>query len=275
MRLPRIFFAVVLIAAVGGAAFGCGSSGVPETEYQALQTQLTAAQQAAADARDQVSELQQDLVAAQAETAQFQAQLADATSNQIDPTEYAALQQQYDDAAAEVDSLTAQLANAQDSYAAATAQIDAYTTQVADLQQQIDELSTPTPTVTETPLPLTTDNIKAALWKLINQERAVAGVVQLQEGTHLLQWTAQHVQQMATAHHTTIYTDAAVGTQAAMMAVGYRAVDEVAQATITTWKISLAWFEDQVLSPSASYGAVAVLQSGDIFYISFMSSNYP
>ncbi len=274
MRIPRIFLAALMLAVVGAAVLGCGgTTGVSEADYQALQTKLDTAQQSLADAQDQVSQLQQDLLAARAEAGTLKTQLADAAAGQIDPADYSALQQQYQSSQAQVDSLTAQLANASKSYDAAQAEIDDYVTQIADLQQQIDELSAPA--TTEPPVPLTEGSIQTVLWDRVNQERAAAGVSQLTTGQHLVQWSAQHVQQMDTAHHTTTFTDATIPVQAAYMAVGYQEVYELVDAVIYTWKISPQWYSDQILQPNVSYGGLSVLESGEVFYISFMASNYP
>jgi small-conductance mechanosensitive channel len=274
MRLPRVLLIVLMIAVVGFAAFGCGGpTGVPETDYQALQSKLDTAQQSLSDSQAQVTKLQQDLAAAQADSTRLQGQLAEATSNQTDSAALAQLQQQYQASSAQVDALTAQLADASNNYDAAKAQIDSYVAQIADLQQQIDELSaTPTPLPT---LALTAANIQSALWNRINQERTAAGVSQLTVGTNLVQWTAQHVQQMVAVQHTTTYTDSAVGIQAVNMAIGYLSVSEVVDATILFWKIYPAWYSQNILAPYAAYGSLSVAQSGGVFYISFMASDFP
>lgn len=274
MRIPRVFLAVLLIAVMAVAAAGCGgTTGVPQADYQALQTKLTTAQQSLTDSQAQVTKLQGDLSAAQAETASLQTQLKQATANQTSAADLAQLQQQYQDASARVDSLTSQLANVTATYNATKAQVDGYVAQIADLQQQIDQLSTATPTAT--PLPLTADNVKTAVWNRINNERAQAGLGQLQLGNNLQGYANQHVQQMASAHHTTTYTDAVVGVQAAYMAVGYLGVNELVDATFTFWQVTPSWYNSVILEPNVTYGAVAVLQAGNIFYISFMASNYP
>ena len=277
MRMPRIFLAALMIAVVGAAAFGCGgTTGISQADYQALQSKLDAAQQSLTDSQAQVTKLQQDLSDAQAETAKLQAQLADAASGQIDPVKYDALQQQYQASRDQVDSLSAQLADLTDSYNATRAQMDGYVSQIADLQQQIQELSaTPTPTPTETPLPLTAANVKTVLWNRINQERNAAGYGSLEPGYNLVKFSDQHVQQMAAAKHTTIYTDSQVGIQAAYQAIGYLSVYELVDATILYWKISPTWYASVILAPNVTYGSLSVLESGSAFYISFMASNYP
>ena len=272
MRIPRVFFAVLLIAVVAVAAAGCsGTTGVPQSDYQALQSKLTTAQQSLSDAQDQVTKLQGDLSAARDQSAKLQDQLTQATANQTAAADLAALQQQYQDAAARVDSLTSQLAALTDTYNATKAQISGYVAQIADLQQQLDGQSTPT----ATSLPLTADNIETALWNRINDERALAGVAKLEPGTNLQKYADAHVYQMAQVHKITTYTDAIVGNQAASMAIGYQELNELVEATITYWKVTPAWFTSVFLSPAISYGAVGVLQQGTIFYISFMASNYP
>ena len=276
MRTLRIFVLAMVLLIAGLSAIGCGSSGISEVEYQAVQAQLQTAQKSAADALAQVTQLQQDLAAAQAETADLQTQLdaaldEAASGAQSGDTAYAALKQQYDAALAQVDLLNSQIDGVQDDFAAAQAQIDAYAAQVADLQQQVADLA---PTPTPEPIPLTVENVKTAVWDRIALERVQGFVPQLQFGRNLQAWADQHVIQMQAAHKITIYTDAVVGTQAAMQAIGYDSVEELVNATFMYWQISQPWFEDQILSPGATYGAVAVAQSGNIFYISFMSSNY-
>ncbi len=273
MRVTRVFLVVLMIAMVGFAVLGCGSTGISESDYQTLQSKLDTAQQSLSDSRAQVQDLQQQLSDAQAETARLQGELADATSNQIDPADFSKLQQQYQTSQEQVNSLTSQLADATDSYNAAQTQIKGYVAQITNLQQQIDDLSAPVPT--ETPLALTEANIKSVLWDRINQERAAAGVTQLAVGQHLVEWSAQHVLQMNTAHRTTTYTDATIPVQAAFMAIGYQDVYELVDAAIYFWKISPQWYSDQVLQPDVTYGGLSVLESGEAFYISFMASNYP
>jgi len=275
MRMLRAVVLVILLVAAGLSVLGCGGgvTGVPETEYQALQAQYQAAEQDLADSQAQVTQLQQMLDDAQAQAQTLQAQLTEAQNNaQAGGTDYATLKQQYDNATTQIDTLNVQLNAASADYAALQDQVDSYAAQISDLQQQVAELSAPPDT---TPLPLTEANIKNAVWDRINLERVQGFVSQLQPGKNIQQWADQHVLQMADAHKVTTYTDAQVGTQAAMMAIGYQSLDELVNATFTYWKISPAWFEDQVLSTGASYGGVAVLQQGVVFYISFMSSNYP
>ena len=274
MRMPRIFLLVLLLGVVGVSVLGCsGAAGVSETEYQALQTKLDAARPAVTDAQGKVTQLQQQLATAQADNGKLQIQVAEAAANQTDSALLTKLQQQYRDSQAQVDSLTAQLADLNDSYNATRAQADVYAARIADLQKQIDELSANT--TTTTPLPLTADNIQTALWARINNERAGAGVSHLQPGNNLQGWADQHVQQMAAAHRTTTYTDATVGVQAANMAIGYQSVSELVDAAILYWKISPSWYSSVILATGVNYGAVAVLQSGSVFYISFMASDYP
>lgn len=274
MRIPRVFFAVLMVVVVGVGAFGCsGATGVPQTEYQSLQSKLTAAQKSLTDAQSKVTQLQGDLDAARAENTKLQGQLTNAAANQTDTSGLAQLQQQYQDAAAKVEALTSQLADLSATYNATKAQVDGYVARIADLQQQLDQLSTPTPTPTA--LPLTADNVETALWNRINDERAAVGLAKLLPGSNLEQYAAANVNEMAQLHHTTTYTGASVGNQAANMAVGYLGVNELVDATISYWKISPAWFTSIFLSPATVYGAVGVLQSGDIFYISFMASDYP
>lgn len=276
MRIPRVFFVVLMVLVVGVGALGCvGAAAVSQSDSQSLQSKLAAAQQSLADAQSRVTQLQGDLDAARADSANLQAQLADVAANQTGAVDLAQLRQQYQDAAAQVDSLTSQLADLGATYNATKAQADAYAARIADLQQQVAQLSAATPTPTPTALPLTADNIETALWNRINDERAAVGVAKLQPGSTLAKYAASHVEQMAQVHHTTTYTDVIVGNQAASMAIGYLGVNELVDATISYWKISTAWFTSVFLEPAATFGAVGVLQSGDIFYISFMAANYP
>lgn len=269
MRTLRIFVLVMILVVIGLSVFGCGGGGVSEVDYQAVQAQLQTAQKSAADALAEVTQLQQDLDAAQAEAADLQAQLdAAAGGAQSGDAAYAALKQQYDNATAQIDTLNAQVTTAAADYADAQVQIDAYAVQVADLQQQVADLTSPEP------LPLTAGNVKDAIWDRINLERVQGFVPQLQLGKNIQSWVDQHVLQMQMANKITIYTDAQVGTQAAMQAIGYQTIEELVNATFTYWKLSSQWFEDQILAPEARYGAVAVAQAGNIFYISFMSYNF-
>ena len=122
---------------------------------------------------------------------------------------------------------------------------------------------------------ITVESIAQALFDLINQERIAHGLNALEPGHNLEDWALINSQKMAFSKELEYYTDTWVPFQRVFIATGYGSLDRLVNAAMTTWQSHALFYAENILNEDALYGAVRVVELGDIYYISFMGSNFP
>lgn len=114
-------------------------------------------------------------------------------------------------------------------------------------------------------------DVEQLLFNMINQERTQNGLKELAWGRNLYDYAIQNNHNMAAnqSHERSSYTS----WQAVSWATGYRTSADMAGAVMTIWKNELQ-YQQNFFNVVAVYGAVAVYQSGDIYYVTFIASQF-
>jgi uncharacterized protein YkwD len=257
MKNIRIVCTVLLGLIVAAGAISCGQGDLQE-KYDILEQQL-------ADANAQLAAQQGKLLEAQTLEMQYE-ELS---------TQYEELKEQNDDNLDELESLEAQLEEIGDEIDTLTGENEAKDSQIADLVAQYDELKAQYDILVGLDSEITEENIEQALFDLINQERKSHGLNELVTGTNLVNWSQTNSQDMSVSKREEYYDIQQVPFQRVYIAAGYSSLDRVLNAAMTIWKSHALSYEENILNEDAVYGAVGVVELGDIYYITFMASNYP
>lgn len=251
--ISLVLSAVIILA----GAVSCGQGDIQE-QYDILLEQYN-------EANEQIGELQSKLYDAQA--------LQDA---------YDELSEVYDelleDNSANIDEIAllgAQITALDDEIEALNAEIEDLINELADLTFEYDTLKAQYDTLVGLAAEVNEANIEQALFELINQERLSHGLNALTTGHNLYDWALINCQNMAVSKELEVYTGQAVPFQRAFIAAGYSSLDRLVNAAMIIWQSHALSYQENVLDEEAIYGAVRVLKSGEIYYITFMASNYP
>ena len=257
MKIIKALSVIVVGVLIMGGAASCGQGDLQE-QIDILKTQL-------ADANSQVAELQQKLFEAQALESQY-----DTLKDQ-----YADLQTENEANLASIDTMGATIEQLDMQVNQLTGTNAAHVAEIAELQQEYDSLKAQYDLLLGLEAGISVDNIEQALFELINQERISHGLNALQPGHNLSDWALINSQRMAVSKEFEYYDDTWVPFQRVFIAAGYSSLDSLVNGAMTTWKSHALFYQEKVLSEDAIYGAVRAVQSGDIYYITFMASNYP
>ncbi|MCJ7605144.1 MAG: hypothetical protein MUO19_03815 [Dehalococcoidales bacterium] len=254
-KAMTISFVSLVILAVLLGAVSC-SQGISEMDYQAVQDEL-------AGAKSLVTGLQDEIASAQKAVLENTEQMVDLNQLYTASVEkLASLEDQY----AELSALNEDIQT----------QIEAYQSEITDLESQLLEaMATPPEPPRETVVPITEEGIEQALLARISQERVNAGLNELLPGTNLPDWADQNSQAMSVAKRTLEFADFLVPFQAAFIAGGYGTVDRIVNGAMLIWQSNAVTYNGNFLGPAALYGAVAIVKAGDIYYITFLASNFP
>ncbi len=257
MKKAKIISIIIIGILIVGGAVSC-SQGDLQDQVDILKAQLT-------EANDKLAESQEKA---------FQAQiLAD---------QYDELESQYDSLKAQDDanlegiaSLEVTISIQDDEIAILTNTNEALAGEIADLQLEYDSLKAQYDLLVGMETGITEEDIEQALFDLINQERISYGLDALEIGHNLEDWSLINCQNMAFSKESEYYTDSWIPFQRVFLAAGYSSLDRLVNAAMMTWQSHRLSYETNVLSDEAIYGAVRVVKSGDIYYITFMASNFP
>jgi outer membrane murein-binding lipoprotein Lpp len=254
----KIIVSIVLLGIIVLAGMvSCGQGDIQE-KYDILAAQY-------AEANNQLAELQEKMYEAQILQTQF-----DELSAQYD-----ALQNQNDASLDIIASLGAEVEELGDEIDALNADIEAKTSELADWIFQYDELKAEYDALVGQGMEITEENIELALFDLINQERISNGLNALNIGHNLEAWSLINSQRMAYSKEYEYYVDYWVPFQKIFIAVGYNSLDGVVNAAMKLWQSNALSYEENILNEDALYGAISAVKSGDIYYITFMASNFP
>jgi uncharacterized protein YkwD len=155
-------------------------------------------------------------------------------------------------------------------YAALENNFQVLTAEQEKLRQDYDLLKHDYDLLTTTNI--STGDVEQAIFSLINQERSRNGLGELAWGKNLYLYAIANDQNMADSRSEEYSTYASW--QDIYWATGYPSVGDITDATMTIWK-NRDKFQANFLNVIPGYGAVAVYQSGDIYYITYIASQFP
>ena len=178
--------------------------------------------------------------------------------------EYESLQAKFDDLSTEYENLGKQLDAVRDEYE--TLQV-----QYEDLLAEYDVLRAQYDIVIEEPAVITEEDVEQALFNLVNKDRIDSGLDEQLWGIYVYKWARANSTSMATNRRIE-YSDYA-SWQEVEWATGYDTTDEMAEAVMTMWR-NTRNYERTFLNINATYGAVAVYKSEEIYYITYIASNF-
>ena len=261
--IGKIGILLVLGIVIIMGSLSCGG-GISQEKYDAALFEL-------ADTQDEVADLQAKLTEAEVLASQY------LETN----TRYEELQEKYDasvvaeaEAAEALEALGTQYADVTEEFEGLQKQITSNQNTIAVLQNenaqlraQLDEPVVPLPEIT-------VENVEQALFDHINQVRADADLSILQWGKNLSTFAQTNNRVMMVSKVLEQYEEHWVPYQLAFIATGYDTVDALVSATMKIWQNRTLQYQDNILADDAIYGVVRVERSGDIFYITFMASNY-
>ncbi|MGD9143694.1 MAG: CAP domain-containing protein [Dehalococcoidia bacterium] len=231
------------------------------------------------DLQEQVDILTADLVVANEQLAALQQKLvgAEIVEGQYDElsAEYDDLKDQNDANLEEMESLGVTIESLGDEITELTNTNDAQAAQIETLQTEYDSLKAQYDLLLNLEADITEENIANALFDLINQERIAHGLNALDPGHNLEEWSLSNCQAMAVSKKFETYSVNYVPFQRVFIAAGYSSLDRIVNAVMMTWQSHPLSYNENILNEDALYGAVSVVESGGIYYITYMASDYP
>ena len=257
MKNVKILGIIIIGILIMGSAASC-SQGDLQERNDILLAQLT-------DANAQLAELQQRL---------FEAQILEDQYDELN-TLYDNLKAQNDANLDEIESLGITIDTLGDEIDVLTNSNEAQAGEIAELTLEYNSLKAQYNLLVGLESGISEENIAQALFDLIKQERISYGLNALETGHNLEDWSLINSQNMAFSKEIEYYTDSWVPFQRVFIAAGYSSLDRVVNAAMITWKSHALFYEENILSEDAVYGAVSVAQLGDIYYITYMASNFP
>ncbi|HEY97707.1 MAG TPA: hypothetical protein G4O16_05945 [Dehalococcoidia bacterium] len=260
--MKNIIIGIVLLSILVLAGLSsCGQDDL-QAEYDILVAQYE-------EAHAQLVQLQDDLAAAQLLQAQCDSQ-------------YDALVVQYDELSeqnttnlGEIATMEARIDELESELAQLAEEIDIKINELADCAYDYDVLKAQYDAMVGAAAEVNEENIEQALFDLINQVRVASGLNELQIGPNLVNWALVNCQNMVVSKQLEQYTTHAVPFQRAFMATGYSSLDRLVNAAMTIWQAHVLSYEDNILAEDAAYGAVRVIKSDNIYYITFLASQFP
>ncbi|MDD4860184.1 MAG: CAP domain-containing protein [Dehalococcoidales bacterium] len=273
-KITRIILLSVISGIILLNIIGCTPS-VPQSQYDAAMNELNTA-------KSQMAELQGELNESAAQIAALQQKLNQTSA--IDgqykdlSAQYAALQKQQEARITEIQILKTQLTDLntrfeqlQGQNTARNNELQALKSEYDGLNKQFQELQKQYDVVVQGTALLNEEEISQRIFDLINQERVDNGVPELQWGVNLYSWANQNSQEMA-AQGKYVYSGAGAIWQDVFMAVRYGTVEQIANAVLTIWSVNDYSYKYNIINAQSIYGAVATYKSGDIYYITYISS---
>jgi uncharacterized protein YkwD len=257
MKIIKVLSIIIIGVLILGVTVSCGQDDLQE-QIDILTTQLT-------DANSQVADLQQKLFEAQTLESQY-----DALEDQ-----YADLQAKNEGNLEQIDTLGDTIEQLDMQVNQLTGTNAAQVAEIAEIHQEYDSLKAQYDLLLGLEAGISVESIEQALFELINQERISYGLNALQPGTNLRDWALANCQAMAVSKEFEYYEKTWVPFQRVFIAAGYSSLDTLVNGAMMTWQSHALFYQDNVLDEDALYGTVRAVQSGNIYYITFLASNYP
>jgi len=226
------------------------ASGISQEEYDSVKNELNAI-------KSELAALQGQL--AESEALQAQNEELSNKHNTV-KGEYEAVQAEYDKLSDNYDSLQSEYEAMQDKYDELSADYDALSEQgeVIEEEEEVVEIAE--------------EDVEMAILDLINQDRLDNGLDEFIWGPNLHKHAKKNSEYMATNKILQL-SDYTPSWQEVYWATGYGTEKEIAEATWLVWK-NRENYDRNFHYEHFDYGAIGVHKSGDIFYISYISSQF-
>ena len=227
---------------------------VSEQEYERVNNELS-------NIQSQLASLQGKL--AEAETMQARYQKLN--------TEIEELSKQYNILKSEYETMQAKHQKLSTDYEELNKQYNTVKNEFETMKIKYEELSEQSQVVIEEITEINAEDVEQAVFKLVNWERENNGLDEQLWGANIYKWARANSVNMA--KNKQIEYSEWPSWQEVYWATGYSTADEIAEAALMIWQNSKG-YEQKVLNSVATYGAVAVHKLGDIFYITYIASNF-
>lgn len=222
-----------------------------------------------------------ELLAIQGQLATLQGKLAEAELQQAQyeelNTTYKELSEQYDAVKSDFETMQAEYEELSADYEGLSEQYDAVKSDFETMQAEYEALSEQYENMVkkaaeaEAATEFDEEDVEQAIFELINQERIDNGIDELLWGKNIYKWAKENSRNMATTKRREYSSYASW--QDIYWAAGHSTADRMANAAFIVWKDSLQ-YERNFLNKVATYGAVGVYKSGEIYYITYIASPF-
>jgi uncharacterized protein YkwD len=192
--------------------------------------------------------------------------------------ELKALQDEYDTLSTDYENVKDQLASTQSNYQDLSSSYNELETKYNNLNTRYNELNSKYNELNvnyneliKEPEEITEENLEQVIFDLINQERAEAGVppIQWHDGLH---WYAKKHSMFMADRRMLEYSGESYY-QEIFRGAGYKTTEDMASAAMLIWKHGIQ-YETNFLKADANNGAVGVVKSGEVYYITYYSHIY-
>ena len=241
-------------------SLSCASSISPQ-EYDNVKNELN-------DVKLQVAALQDKLA---------EAMIIEAQYDELN-TQYEELKKQHDARIDEIQTIKSDFDELNNKYEQLKGQDDARINEIQAMQAKYDqlnkefeELKKQYDIVIQGSTLFSEEEIDQAIFKLINQERKDNGVDELEWGVNLYKLAKQNSREMAETGKFQ-YSESAAAWQEVFFAARYGTINQIANGALLTWKNNDYRYRYGIINPQNIYGAVGTYKSGQIYYITYMSS---
>ncbi|MFC1965353.1 CAP domain-containing protein [Chloroflexota bacterium] len=184
------------------------------------------------------------------------------------------LQKQYDARNDEIQKLKTEYDELNAKYKQLKGQNDTRNEEFKELQSQFEELQSQYDIIIRGNIVFNEEEIEQAIFTLINQERKNNGVDELEWGINLYKLCRQNSREMAEIGELKSYEGGSYIWQELFRATKYGTIDQIANATLVIWRSNDYRYRYGIINKKDIYGAVGTYNSGDIYYITYMTSIY-
>ena len=216
-----------------------------------------------------------ELSAIQSQLALLQDKLAEAETMQVEyqklNMKHEELGKQYDTLKSEYEAMQAKHQKLSTEYEELNKQYNNVKSEYETLEIRYKELSEQSEVVIEEITEINEEDVEQAIFKLVNRERENNGLDEQLWGANIYKWARTNSVNMAKNQQ--IEYSEWPSWQEVYWATGYSTADEIAESALKIWQNSKG-YEQKILNSVATYGAVAVHKFGEIFYITYIASNF-
>lgn len=188
------------------------------------------------------------------------------------------LQNEYDTLSTNYENIKTQLETAQSNYQNLSNSHneldDKYndlTTRYNALNSKYNELNASYNELIKEPEEITEENLEQVIFDLINAQRVEAGVPEIQWNDGLHWWARTHSMYMADRRMLEYSGESYY--QEIFRGAGYKTAEDMANSAMLIWKHGIQ-YETNFLKEDANNGAVGVIKSGDVYYVTYYSHIY-
>ncbi len=165
--------------------------------------------------------------------------------------------------------LTADYADSQRARATLQTQYDQLNVKYNDLSTRYDELNAKYEAATQEKGVVTEKAVEQAIFSLVNQTRRSKGLKDLEWADSIYVWARRHSDDMLAKRKMAF--SAYNYRQEVYWATGYSSESKIAEAALLIWQVSPQYAEN-FINDQLNYGAVGVIKSGEVFFITYFSS---